>query len=156
MLSYQFSIKTLFPGIIRNDYIRSGNESHLRGRVFLKNSWRVTMYKVRFTKLILYVYLPLDTNSITCNGLVGSWFSSRMLRESRITDPGHCSQQIYVKQRPKYINGGILGTMGHPKERKFYGGGDFVRKSGFRCFSSVSDINEQSCVGLKELMKIKM
>lgn len=154
MLSYQFSIKTLFPGIIRNDYIRSGNESHLRGRVFLKNSWRVTMYKVRFTKLILYVYLPLDTNSITCNGLVGSWFSSRMLRESRITDPGHCSQQIYVKQRPKYINGGILGTMGHPKERKFYGGGDFVRKSGFRCFSSVSDINEQSCVGLKELMKI--
>ena len=31
MLSYQFSIKTLFPGIIRNDYIRSGNESHLRG-----------------------------------------------------------------------------------------------------------------------------
>ena len=44
--------------------------------------------------------------------------------------------------------------MGHPKERKFYGDGDFVRKSGFRCFSSVSDINERSCVGLKELMKI--
>lgn len=154
MPSYQFGIKTLFPAIFRNEYIRSGNESHLRGQVFLKNSWRVTMYKVRFTKLTLHAHLPLDLNSITCNGLFGLWFSSRMYRESLITNPEHCYQQTYVKQRPKYIFGGILGTLGHPKGRKPYGGGDSVRESGFRRFSSVTNINEQSCVGLKELMKI--
>nr|QUS63793.1 hypothetical protein [Haslea silbo] len=154
MLSYHFSIKTLSPGTFRNECIRSGNESHLRGRVFLKNSWRVTMYKVRLTKLILHAHLPLDINSITCNGFFGLWFSSRMYRESMVTNPGHCSQQIYVKQRPKYIYGGIIRTMGHPKGRKPYGGGDSVRESGFKCFSSVTNISEQSCVGLKELIKI--
>lgn len=154
MLSYQFSIKTLSPGIIRNKFIRSGNESCLRGQVFLKNSWRVMMYKVRLTKLILHAHLPLDINSITCNGLLGLWFSSSMYRESMITDPGHCSQQIYVKQRPKYIYSGILGTMGHPKGRKPYGDGDSVRESGLRRFSSATNISEQSCIGLKELMKI--
>jgi len=59
-----------------------------------------------------------------------------------------------VKQRPKYIFGGILGTTGHPKGRKLYGGGDSVRESGFRRFSSGTNISEQSCVGLQELMKI--
>ena len=154
MPSYQFSIKTLFPGIFRNGCTRSGNESHLRGQVFLKNSWRVTMYKVRFTKLTLHAYLPLDINSITCNGLFELWFSSRMYRESLITNSGHCYQQIYVKQRPKYIFGGILKTTGHPKGRKPYGGGDSVRESGFRRFSSGTNINDQSCVGLQELMEI--
>jgi hypothetical protein len=154
MLSYQLSIKTLSPDIFRNGCIRSGNESHLRGQVFLKNSWRVTMYKVRFTKLELHAHLPLDINSITCNGLFGLWFSSRMYRESLITNSGHCYQQIYVKQRPKYIFGGILRTTGHPTGRKPYGGGDSVRESGFRRFSSGTNINEQSCVGLQELMKI--
>jgi len=37
MLSYQFSIKTLFPGTPRNRCSRSGNESYVRGQVFLKN-----------------------------------------------------------------------------------------------------------------------
>lgn len=97
MLSYQFSIKTLSPDIFRNECIRSGNESHLRGQIFLKNSWWVTMYKVRFTKLTLHAHLPLDINSITCNGLFGLWFSSSMYRESLITDPVYCYQQIYVK-----------------------------------------------------------
>jgi group II intron reverse transcriptase/maturase len=59
-----------------------------------------------------------------------------------------------VKQRPKYIYGGILGTMGHPKGQKPYGGGVSVRETGFKRFSLVSNISEQSCVGLKELMKI--
>jgi len=154
IFSYQSSIKTLFPNTFRNVCIRSGNESHLRGRVFLKNSWRVTVYKVRFTKLTLHAHLPLDINSITCNGLIGSWLSTRMYREPLITDLGPCYQQIYVEQRPKYTNGGILGTMGHPKGLKPYGGGDSVRESSFRRFSSVTYINDESCVGLKELIEL--
>lgn len=38
--------------------------------------------------------------------------------------------------------------------KKLYGGGDFVRKSGFRRFSSVTNIHDLSGVGLKELNKI--
>lgn len=154
MLSYLFSIKTLFPNTVKNKCIRSGNESHLRGQVFLKNSRRVTVYKVRFTKLTLHAHLPLDINSITCNGLFRSWISTRMYRDPLITDPEHCYQQVYMEQRPKYTYGGILGTMGHPKWLKPYGGGDSVRESGFRRFSSVANINEKSCVGLKELMEL--
>ena len=154
MLSYQFSIKTLFPNTFRNEFIRSGKESHLRGRIYLKNSWRVTMYKVRFTKLILHAHLPLDNNSITCNGLFGPWLFTRMYKKSLITGQERCHQQVYMKQRPKYINVGILGTMGHPKGLKSYGGGDSVRESGLRCFSSVASINDNSCVGLKELIKV--
>jgi group II intron reverse transcriptase/maturase len=154
MPSYQFGIKTLSPNIIRNKYIRSGDESHLRGQVFLKNSWRVTVFMVRVTKLPLHAHLPLDINFITCNKLFGLWLSSRMYGKSMITDPEHCYQQIYVKQRPNYTYGGILGTMRHPKGRKPYGGGDSVRESGFRRFSSVTNINEQSCVGLKDLIEI--
>jgi group II intron reverse transcriptase/maturase len=59
-----------------------------------------------------------------------------------------------VKQRPKHTNGGILGTMGHPKGRKPYGGGDSVRESGHRCFSSASNMICSSCVGLEELKKV--
>lgn len=154
MLSYQFGIKTLSPGIIRNNYTRSGNESRLRGKVFLKNRRRVTMYKVRLTKLILYAHFSLSSNSITCNKLFGSWFCSRMYIESMITDPEHCSQQFYVKQQPTYIYGGIQRTMGHPKRRKSHGDGDSVRESSFKRFSSVTNISEQSCVRLKDLMKI--
>lgn len=154
MLSYQFSIKTLSLDTFRNECISSGNESHLRGQVFLKNSWRVTMYMGRMTKLILYAHLPLDINSITCIGLFGSWLSTRMYREPMITDLEPCPRQCYVKQRPKYIYGGILGTLGHPKGRKSYGGGDSVRESGSRRFSSVTNINEQSCVGLEVLRKL--
>ena len=154
MLSYQFSIKTLSPDTFRNECIGSGNESHLRGRVFLKNSWQVMMYMVRITKLTLHTHLPLDINSITCIGLFGSWFYTRIYREPMITDLEPCPRQYYMKQQPKYIYSGILGTLGHPKGRKPYGGGDSVRESGFRRFSSVININEQSSVGLKDLMEL--
>lgn len=152
MLSYQFCIKTLSPNKFRNEFVRSGNESHLRNRVYFKNSWRVTVYKVRMTKLILHAHLPLDNSSQTCKGLFRSWLSSSMYRKSLITDLGPCSQQCYVKQRPKYTNGGKIGTMGHPKGRKPYGGGDSVRESGFRCFSSISGIT--SGTRLDELMEL--
>lgn len=154
MLSYQFSIKTLLPGIFRNKYSRSVNESHLRGQIFLKNSWQVTVHMVRFTKLILYAYLSLDINSIICNGLFESWLLTKMYLKSLVTDSKLCYQQIYIKQRLKCANGGILRTMGHPKKRKFYGNGDSVKELGFRRFSSVAYINVYSCVGLTELIKI--
>lgn len=154
MLSYQICIKTLSPSIFRNELTRSGNESHLRGQVFLKNSWRVTVYMVRITKLILHAHLPLDTSSITCIGLFGLWFSTRTYRRPLITKSEPCYQQFYVKQRPKYTNGGILGTMGHPTGRKPYGGGGSVREPGFKCFSSVANIIDHSCVSLKELIEI--
>jgi len=154
MLSYQLSIKALFPNIFGNELIRSGKESHLRGRVCLKNSWRAMMCKVRFTKLTLHVHLSLGNNSIICNGLFGSWLSTRVYRESLITGSERCYQQIYMKQRPKCINNGTLGTVGHPKGLKPYGGGDSLRESGLRCFSSVTGISENSCVRLKELIKI--
>lgn len=153
MLSYLIGIKTLFPYILRNGCIRSGNESRLRGQVFLKNSWRVTVYMARLTKLILHAHLQLDINSITCKGLFESWLPTRMYRESKITDSEPCYQQFYVKQRPKYTYDGILRTMGHPKGRKLYGGGDPVRGSGFKRFSSVANINDK-CVGLKELIEV--
>jgi group II intron reverse transcriptase/maturase len=59
-----------------------------------------------------------------------------------------------VKQRPKYTNGEILGTMRHPTGRKPYGGGDSVRELGCKCFSSATNIIGSPCVGLEELKKI--
>jgi len=59
-----------------------------------------------------------------------------------------------VKQRLKYTNGGILRTTGHLKGLKSYGGGDSVRELGFRCFSSVTNINDGLCVSLKELIEL--
>lgn len=59
-----------------------------------------------------------------------------------------------MKQRPNYTNGGIFGTMGYPTGRKSYGGGDSVRESGYRCFSSATNIIGSPCVGLEELRKI--
>ncbi len=154
ILSYQFCIKTLFFSMFRNKYIKSGNESHLRNQIFFKNSWRVTMYKVRFTKLKLHTYLLLNNDSIICNESFRLWFSTRMYRESLMTNWKTCHQQCYVKQQPKYINDGILRTMGYPKRWKPYGSGDFVRESDFKRFSSITNINERSCVSLNELIKL--
>lgn len=154
MLSYQFCIKTLSPVNQRNAINGSGNESRLRGRIFLKNSWRVTVYMARCTKLILHIHLTLDLDSIICNGSCRQWFSTSMYRKPLITCLENCNRQSYVKQRPKYTIGGILVTMGHPKGRKSYGGGDSVRESGRRCFSSATNIIGSPCVGLEELKKI--
>ena len=134
MLSYYFCIKTLSPVIQRNSVNGSGNESHLRGPIRLKNSWRVTVYMARFTKLILHTHLTLDLDSIIDNGSCSQWFFTSMYKKPLITCLGNCYRQPYVKQRPKYTNGGILGTMRHPTERKSYGGGDSVRESGRRYF----------------------
>jgi group II intron reverse transcriptase/maturase len=154
MLSYYFCIKTLSPVNQRNEINGSGNESHLRGPICLKNSWRVTVYMARFTKLILHIHLTLDLGSIIGNGSCRQWFFTSMYKKPLITCLGNCFQQAYVKQRPKYTNGGILGTMRHPKGRKLYGNGDSVRESGRRCFSSATNIIGSPCVGLEELKKV--
>lgn len=154
MLSYYFCIKTLSPVNQRNEVNGSGNESHLRGPICLKNSWRVTVYTARFTKLILHTHLTLDLGSIIGNGSCRQWFFTRMYKKPLITCLGNCFRQAYVKQWPKYTNGGILGTLRHPKGRKPYGGGDSVRESGHRCFSSATNIIGSPCVGLEELKKV--
>jgi group II intron reverse transcriptase/maturase len=154
MLNYHVCIKTLSPGVCGNTYISSGNESHLRGLVNLKNSWQVTVYKARITKLILSAYLPLDGNFTASNKMSESWIPTRVYWNSLVIDLRCSNQLIYREQRPKYINDGSLGTMGSPKRRKPYGFGGLVRRLGSRCFSSNSDIIVNSCVGLKELIKI--
>lgn len=112
------------------------------------------MYTVRFTKLKLYTYFLQNNNYIICNELFRLWFSIRMYRRSLGINRKACHQQGYVKQQPKYINDGILRTMGYPKRWNPYGSGDFVRESDFKRFSSITNINERSCVSLNELIKL--
>jgi len=154
MLSYYFCIKTLSPVNQRNAVNGSGNESRLRGPLSLKNSRRVTVYMARFTKLTLHTHLTLDLNSLNGKGLCRQWFFTRMYKKPLITCLGNCNRQTYVKQRPKYTNGGILGTMRHPTRRKSYGDGDSARESGRRCFSSATNIIGHPCVDLEELKKV--
>ena len=156
MLSHYSCIKTLSTKMFGNIHFGSWNESQLRGPVNLGKVWQVITYKVRnkITKLIHSVYLSLDSNSITGNGLFELWFSTRVYREPLMTDSGPCNRQCFGVQRPKYVNSEKLGTMGLPKWRKLYGIGGPVRGLGFRCFSSVPDINVNSCVKLKELINV--
>ena len=154
MLSYYLCIKTRSPNSNGNFWIRSGNESQLRGPVNLENFWQVTTYMTRMTKLILSAYLPLDGNFITGNRLFKSWIPTRMYRVPLVTDLKHSIELVYGKQRSKYVHGGVLGTMGIPKERKFYGCGGPVRGLRFRCFSSNSNITANASVSLKELREV--
>ena len=154
MLSYYLCIKTLSTETNRNVCFGSWNESRLRGPVNLENYRRVTVYTVRLTKLTLFAHLTLDSNSITGIGLFKTWFPTRMYWKPLITVSGHSNQLYYEEQRPKYIIGGNLGTMGNPKGRKSYGSGNPVRGLGFRCFSSISSISGKPCASLRELMDI--
>lgn len=116
MLSYYFCIKTLSPVNQRNAVSGSENESHLRGPISLKNSWRVTVFMAKFTKLILHTYFTLDLDSIIGTGSCRQWFFIRMYKKPLVTCLGNCYGQPCVKQRPKYTNGGILGTMRYSTE----------------------------------------
>lgn len=154
MLSYYLCIKTLSTKVIENIYFGSWNESRLRGPVNFNKARRVTMSMVRITKLKLLAYLTLDSNSITGIGLFKSWFPTRMYRNLLITDLKLSYMLYYEVQRPNYINGGNLGTMGISTWRKSYGIGGLLKRLGFRCFNSVSDINDNSCVKLKKLINV--
>lgn len=155
MLSYyEIGIKTLPPGLDRNVLVGSGDESQLRGPVNLENFWRVTSYMNRITKLILSAYLTLDGNFISGIKLFKSWIPTRMYRVPLVTDLRLSNKLVYGKQRSKYDNGVVVGTLGSPKGRKPYGCGGFVRKLGFRCFSSNSVITANASDSLKVLKKV--
>ena len=55
---------------------------------------------------------------------------------------------------PKYNISGIRGNLGNSIRRKSYEGGGLVRRLGQRRFNSNSNISENSCGSLKELMNI--
>ena len=151
MLSCYFCIKTYSPSTVGNDWIKSGNKSQLRGPINLENFWRVTTNKIRFTKLILFAYFPLDVNFTIGNKLIKSWFSTRMYREPLTTDLRHSNQLNYEKQRSKFVNYGISRTTGISKWRKPQECGGSVRELRFRCFSSNSNITANASASLKEL-----
>lgn len=136
------------------NFIRSGIESHLRGRIYLKNSRRVKTFTVRFTKLALHACLKLDSSPIIRNELLKLWHFTRIYKVSLITNLKPCYQQFYMKQRPKNVIFEFSRTMGNPSRRNSNGSGNFVRKLGRKCFSSSANISDESCVGLKELIEI--
>lgn len=116
MLSYsEIGIKTLPLGLGRNALIGSGDGSQLGGPANLENFWRVTSYMNRITKLILSAYLPLDGNFISGIRLFKSWSLTRMYNVPLVTDLRLSNKLVYGKQRSKYDNGIVVGTLGSPK-----------------------------------------
>jgi group II intron reverse transcriptase/maturase len=77
-----------------------------------------------------------------------------MYRVPLVTDLRHSNKLIYGKQRSKYDNGVVVRTLGSSKGRKPYECGGFVRKLGFRCFSTISVITANARDRLKELKKV--
>jgi retron-type reverse transcriptase len=67
--------------------------------------------------------------------------------DSRINIERNFHRKIIISQRSKAVHGVIIGTMGNPKERKFYGFGGLVvgvkirRGPETRQFCSMNDIN---------------
>jgi group II intron reverse transcriptase/maturase len=108
----------------------------------------------RITELILSAYLPLDGNFISGIRLFKSWLLTRTYKVPLVTDLRHSNQLVYGKQRSKYDNDVVVGTLGSPKRRKPYGCGGFVRKLGSRCFSSNTVITAKASDSLKELKKV--
>jgi len=154
MHSYSFSIKTRLWYVDGNILVLSRDESHLRGPVNLKNSWQVTIYKGRITNASHSADLLLDSNFTTGSILFESWVSPSTYWNPLVIGSRHGNPPVYGMRSPKYINGGVKENLGSPKERKLYGCGSLVRRPGQRCFSSVSNIIDLSCVSLKELIKV--
>lgn len=105
-----------------------------------------------FTKLILYTYLKLDLSSICGTGLCGRWIFTSIYKNPQATRLRSCYQQLYVEQWP-YFTCGFIGTLGHPKARKSYGGGGPVRGLFCRRYSSANSISGSSCADLEGLLK---
>lgn len=144
-------IKTFTPISGRKASCRSGYKSHLRGPVFLKNSWQVTSHKARLTNLLHHARLPLGFNSITGNGSYGPWLPTRMYWGSRVFGSELDSPSIHMVQGPKCDLSENLGTSGYPKEPKLYGFRGLVRSLVTNCTNSATTINVSTPGRLEEL-----
>ena len=153
MKSFLHCIKTFTPDVDRKVCVGSGYKSHLRGPVFLKNSWQVTSHTARLTKLIHHARLPLGLNSITGNGLCKPWLPTRMYWVPRVFGLECNFQLIHMVQRPKCDLSGRLKTTGTPKGRKSYGSGGLVRSLGTNRSFSTATISVPTCGRLEVLVK---
>ena len=127
---------------------KSGNKSRMREPVNPEKSWQATSAMIRFTKLIRDRGLTQGSKcNITGNGLFSIWVLSRMYKDPRINIERNFHREIMMSQRSKAVHGVIIGTMGNPKGRKFYGFGGLVvgvkvrRGPETRQFCSMNDIN---------------
>lgn len=147
-LIYSICLKAFSLISIGNGTGKSGNKSQMREPVNPEKSWRATTAMIRFTKLIRNRGLTLGSRcNITGNDLSSIWVRFRMYMDSRINIERNSHPEIIISQRSKAVHGVIIGTMGNPKERKFYGFGGLVigvktqRGPETRQFCSMSDIN---------------
>ena len=155
MPSYHLGIKMLLWNVCGNNNILSRDESHLRGSASLKNSWQITLHMGSLTNKIFPADLLQDDNLIAGNRLFKFWVSTSANWNLLITNLRCSNQLVYRMRSPKCSIGESWGNLGNFIVRKFYGkDGNFVRRLGQRFFSSNSNISENLCVSLKELMKI--
>lgn len=147
-LIYSICLKAFSLTIIGNGTSKSGNKSLMREPVNPEKSWRATTATIRFTKLIRYRGLTLGNKcNITGNDLFSIWVYFSIYMNSRINIERNPPRGIIISQRSKAVHGVIIGTMGNPKGRKFYGFGGLVvgvkiqRGPETRQFCSMNDIN---------------
>lgn len=147
-LIYSICLKAFSFISIGNGTSKSGNKSLMREPVNPEKSWRATTVMIRFTKLIRDRGLTLGSKcNITGNGLFSIWVRFRIYMDSRINIERNSHREIFISQRSKAVHGVIIGTMGNPKGRKFYGFGGLVvgvkirRGPETQQFCSMNDIN---------------
>lgn len=132
-LIYPFGLKALSPIYNGNILGRSGKKSQLREPVNLDKVWRVTITRIRFTKLTRDIGFTLSGGrNITGKGPSLIWVPSSMYGFPRINIRRFCNMAINkISQRSKVINGVVMGTMGSPKRRKSHGFGGLVLEGYF-------------------------
>lgn len=132
---------------------KSGKKSPLRIPFSSDKVWQATLQLVTLRNLIQSADLPLDSFPRKGNGKFKPCAATSMYCCATMTGLQYNSSLVYVLQGPSCNYDGNFGTMGTPKVENGYGCGGFVRKPGYRYFSSNSHINFNKCVGLKELME---
>lgn len=146
-LIYSLCLKAFHPISVGNEVNRSGEKSLLREPVNPKKTWRATTAMIRFTKLIRDSGLTLGSRcNITGKDLFSIWVPSRIYGDPRINiERNFCKKNI--SQQSKAVHDVLIGTMGNPKGRKFYGFGGLVvdlktrRGPEIRQFCSTKNIN---------------
>lgn len=147
-LIYSICLKAFSLISTGNGTGKSGNKSQMREPVNPEKSWRATTAMIRFTKLIRDHGLTLGSKcNITGNDLFSIWVCFRMYMDSRINIERNSHREIIISQRSKAVHDVIIGTMGNPKGRKFYGFGGLIvgvrirSKPETRQFCSINNIN---------------